>query len=720
MIDIFSNLNGRQTEAVKATEGRIKVVAGAGSGKTRVLAHRYAHLVNNLGIDPANILCTTFTNKAAREMRQRISKMVAAGNANDFVCTIHGLCVKILRRDIYRMGWPATFTILDESDTELISKQVLELHNLDRTKKSVSVLLEAVADFKRSRGNGFISEFMLPQSPQFVNTEGFGPVESFIHYQALNYCLNFDDILAFALYLLDNFTEVREHWQDKLNYIMVDEAQDCNASDWTIVETMAAKYGNLFIVGDPDQAIYEWRGARPEMFVDWECNRLILLDQNYRSTPNILDVANSIIANNKQRIPKDLYTRRDAMQLVTHFHAKNDAEEAKWIADRIEEMVAQGNTYSDFAILFRASHQSRSLEQELLRRELPYVIWGGVRFFDRKEVKDALSYLRLIANDADNLSFARIVNTPSRAFGATSLKKIQQLSENSGRSNMEELRRNLELWKGKKAYRPLKAFISLIEQCRSIMPVSSVSELLNYTLKESGLTRMLRDDPETERLENIDELLSSIRLYEEQHAEDGDLSLIQYLQEVALYTNADYQNDNGCIKLMTVHQSKGLEFPCVFIIGLSEGAFPSHKSLRERKKKALEEERRLMYVAVTRAEDRLYLTEAEGFNVQSHSEKFPSRFLREIKEQFLIQEGDLDPTVWEGSEMAARAIDCEIMPPPRQEIPFAVGSRVLHEYLGIGEVIEISPDGSKAKVRFGADERSDRYISTSILKPLAN
>lgn len=719
MENIFDNLNPQQAEAVKATEGRIKVVAGAGSGKTRVLAHRYAHLVNNLGIDPGNILCTTFTNKAAREMRTRISRMVSAGNANDFVCTIHGFCVKILRRDIYRLGWPATFTIVDEDDAELLAKQVLELHGLDRTKKSVSLLFESVSDFKHTHGDSYIDEYMLPDSPKFQESADFLPAESFIHYQALNYCLAFDDILFFAMYLLDNFREVREYWQDQLNYIMVDEAQDCNASDWTIIEMMAAKYGNLFVVGDPDQAIYEWRGARPEMFVEWKHDRQIILAENYRSTPDILDVANCIIANNKSRIPKDLFTSRQPVDKVLHFHARNDAEEAVWIADRIERMVADGRSYSDFAVLYRASHQSRSLEQELLKRGLPYVIWGGVRFFERREVKDALAYLRLVANDSDNLSFSRIVNVPSRSFGATSLKKIQSLSEQTGRSCLTELRDNIELWKGKKAYKPLKMFLKLVDECRAIMEISSVSELLNYILKESGLTQMLREDPETERLENIDELLASIRLYEQQHTDD-DITLSRYLQDIALYTNADYKADNQSVKLMTVHQSKGLEFPCVFIIGLSEGAFPSHRSLRERKAKALEEERRLMYVAVTRAEESLFLTEAEGYNVQTRTEKFPSRFIMEINRQFLIREGKMDSSVWEGTKSMIKAIECEMAPPVRQEIGLHVGMQVVHEYLGIGTIIEISADGGKIKVRFGADERSDRYLSANIVKPLAN
>lgn len=712
---IFDGLNDRQREAVEATEGCIKVVAGAGSGKTRVLAHRFAHLVNNLGIDPANILCTTFTNKAAQEMRTRISRMVEGGKSNDFVCTIHGFCVKVLRRDIHRLGWPASFTILDEDDSEQLSKQVLELHGLDRTKKTVKELGDAVALFKHFGCKDYISKYMLPHSPAFNDTAGFDEVQTYVHYQAMNYCLEFDDIIAFALYILDTYSEVLEYWQDTLNYIMVDEAQDCNRSDWTIATLMAGKYGNLFVVGDPDQAIYEWRGACPTDFVTWECDREIILAENYRSTPNILDVANCVISNNKNRIPKDLYTLRPATDRVMHFHARNDAEEAEWIAGRISSEVEAGtSSYSDFAVLYRASHLSRSLEQVLLREKIPYVIWGGVRFFERKEIKDALAYLRLIAGD-DNLAFTRIINTPKRHFGPASLTKLKYLASEAGAGLYPTLKDKIGEWEGTKAGSSLLEFVRLIESCRELKATLSVSELLNHVLKASGLTAMLRDDPDTDRLENIDELISSIRLYETQH-EGDDVTLETYLQDIALYTNADYRNDGQSVKMMTIHQSKGLEFPTVFIIGMSEGVFPSHRSLRERKQAALEEERRLMYVAVTRAEKRLYLTEAEGFNFQTRTDKYPSRFLTEIKQQFIVQEGHIDDRLWEGSKTLSRAIDNEIAPPPAGTL--FPGDTVSHKYLGTGTVTEVSPDGSKIKVRFGDSASTERYIASKMLTKL--
>lgn len=714
MVDVFANLNGRQRHAVESTEGRIKVVAGAGSGKTRVLAHRFAHLVNNYGIDPGNILCMTFTNKAAQEMRSRISRLVSPGNTNDFVCTIHGFCVKVLRRDIYRLGFPKTFTILDEEDGESLAKQVLDKFGMDRTKKTVKDLKIAVNEFKKTRED-YISEYMLPESLQGKDTSKFNIIETYIHYQVKNYALDFFDIICFTLHILHNFDEVRLYWQEKLNYIMVDEVQDCNGPDWAIMKIMSARYNNLFIVGDPDQAIYEWRGAVPDAFIEWECDEEIILAENYRSTPNILDVANSVISNNKSRIPKNLYTSKPSLSQVVHYHAENDAKEAEWIVKQIEKLVAGGAEYSDFAILFRASYLSRAIEQALLKKQVPYVIWGTVRFFERKEIKDSISYLRLIANN-DDLAFSRIVNTPSRKFGDISLKKLKEYSEQENKPLFNILKEHLDEWKSTKAFDSLRTFIRLIEECRELREVSSISELLNYVLKESGLTDCYRNDQDVDRLENIEELISSIRYYEMVN-EDNDITLENYLQDIALYTNADCKENGKTVKLMTVHQSKGLEFPYVFVCGLSEGVFPSHRALRERKIKALEEERRLMYVAITRAEKGLYLTEGEGFNFQTRTDKYPSRFLTEIKKNYLIQEGHMDETLWNGSKLLADAIDAEIADKPKNE-EITPGVQVNHQFFGDGIVQSISEDGVKCKVRFGADETTDRFIILNALTVL--
>ncbi len=725
---IFDALNDLQREAVAATEGEVRLVAGAGSGKTRVLVHRFAHLVNNFGIDPANILCMTFTNKAAQEMRTRISALVGAGSVNDFVCTIHGFCVKVLRRDIYRLGFPANFTILDEADTEQLAKQVLDLHGLDRTKKEVRQLSREVAQFKYAVCPKYIERYMLPSSPRFSDTAGMTPSESYIHYQTLNYCLDFDDLVLFTLYIFDRFAEVRQYWQQTLNYVMIDEAQDCNSSDWKIIRIITALYRNLFAVGDPDQAIYEWRGARPAEFIDWKADTTIILPQNYRSTPEILDVANSIISHNRRRIPKELFTRNSPGTRPVHIHCSDETHEARAIVRETERLHRDGSAYGSMAILYRASYMSRALEQELLRRNIPYTIWGGVRFFERKEIKDALAYLRLIARN-DNLSFARIVNTPSRRFGNTSLGKIRDYSRHENIPCYQALKLHIEEWKGTRAYKPLQEFITLIEEARAAMLSTSVSELLNKVLKESGLTRMLREDPETERLENVEELLNSVRHYESRRDQD-EISLPVYLQDIAMYTNADHRQEGDCVRLMTIHQSKGLEFDHVAVCGLSEGIFPSHRALRERRAVALEEERRLMYVAVTRARRTLCLTESEGYNVQSSTDKYPSRFLAEISDGLLLHEGKAAPSLWEGSRMLARSIDAETgitataSPDGGPGMGDAAatlrpGQRVVHRYFGIGTIIEIDRGGMKARVRFGDDAASERSLLTRVLSPLA-
>lgn len=716
MIDVFKGLNEQQKKAVAAIDGIYKVVAGAGSGKTRVIVHRYAHLVNDLGIDPGNILCTTFTNKAAQEMRFRISKMVAPGNTNDFVCTIHGFCVKVLRRDIYRLGFPESFSIMDEADSEHLAKLVLDAHGLDRTRKSVRKLLKDVDYYKRLGCRDYINQYMLPNSPNGRRTKDFSPVETFINYQTLNYTLDFQDLIKFAIYILYSFDDSREYWQEKLNYIMVDETQDLNKNDWHLINIISNLYNNLFIVGDPDQAIYEWRYASPSIFVNYPCDEQIILNQNYRSTPNILDVANCIITNNKERIPKDLFTTKPPAEAVTHFHGKSEKEEAEWIVSKINKLVKEKHTYSDFAILYRASHLSRPIEQALLRDKVPYVIWGGIRFFERKEIKDALSYLKLIAHD-DNLAFSRIVNVPSRSFGKVSLDKIIDLANSQGCSYYIALKNNIHIWHNTKAHKHLRHFISLIDECREYKDLFSISELTNYVLKESGLTDFYRNDPEEDRLENIEELVSSIRNYETVH-EDDDISLDKYLQDISLYTNADYKVSGKTVRLMTVHQSKGLEFPIVFVCGLSEGIFPSHRALRDRGESALEEERRLMYVAVTRAEELLFLTESEGYNFVSHTDKFPSRFLTEIKKELLIQEGKIEDALWEGSKMLADAIDTECQIKTTEFTPF-IGMRVTHQYFGIGEIVFVGEDKMRVKVQFGSDARSIRSLLVSSIKPEA-
>ena len=632
MVDIFDKLNIKQREAVVATEGKVRVTAGAGSGKTRVLTHRYAYLVNELGISPSNILCVTFTNKAANEMKKRIANMVNGGNVNDFVCTIHGFCVKFLRKEIFRLGFPLNFSILDEEDTKDLAKQVMEEFNINATQVTVKQFLNGISIYKKnSHEPSYVEKYMLPQS---IN-EGADETERYLQLQLKNFSLDFNDLILFTIYILEHFEDAKVYWQEKLNYIMVDEAQDFNGTNWNIINTLSAIYNNLFIVGDPDQAIYEWRGANPNLFLEFKPDTDIILDMNYRSTPNILDIANSVIKNNKKRIEKNLFTTKEKGNIVVHYHGKNDVEESDWIANQILHIKESGYDYSDCAILYRASYLSRSIEQALLKKQIKYVVWGGIRFFERKEIKDALAYLRLVANK-DELSLRRIVNVPSRRFGKAAMEKVLTISNDKNVSLYDALK----MFAVESDNEAIRNFVQLVDEAELAKKNYTISDLLDYLLNHSGYMEMLRTDSDEDRLENLEELLNSIKYYEQINRDD-DVSLEAYLQDIALYTNADYKNDGPTAKLMTIHQAKGLEFPFVFICGLTEGIFPSHRSIRERKENALEEERRLMYVAITRAEKGLFLTESEGYNAITKSDKYPSRFIGEIADGLINVEGEL-------------------------------------------------------------------------------
>ena len=722
----LEDLNSRQREAVTATEGRVRVIAGAGTGKTKALTYRYAYLVNVLGIDPANILCLTFTNKAAAEMRSRIALMVHSGDYNDFVCTLHGFCVKFLRKEIYRLGFPKSFTILDEEDAKALAKECMDELGIKRTEKTVKKFLDGIAAEKAL--NGYIEAYMLPGNVITDAMRRTGNLACFVSRQLKGWALDFDDLMNFTLFILDRFPDAREYWQEQLNYIMVDEAQDCNTDDWNLIEKLGAKHRNIFVVGDPDQCIYEWRGAKPARFVQFASDKDIVLDENYRSTPKILDIANCVIANNKNRIPKDLFTRRAEGRAVIHFHGKTEKEETDWIVSQIRLLLDGGASPQDIAILYRSSWQSRALEQALLSEQLAYVIWGGIRFFERKEIKDTIAYLRLLANPDDDLSFLRIINMPSRKLGRAFLDRLRDLAAAEGAS----LFRTLEKHAPELGKPSAEAFVQLITEGRERVGQVTVSDLMNQMLEASGLKRVIREDQDEDRLENLDELLRSVRFYEQAHAEE-EPTLADWLQDIALYTNADYRKETRVIKLMTIHQAKGLEFPYVFITGLSEGTFPNMRTIREYKKNGEEEERRLMYVAITRAEKALFLTESEGYNVATKMSKYPSRFLAEIKKNMVVVEGTIPEELWRGTRNLVHVLDEENFVPEvlgatvaarsgadgfaddraAYNSPFQVGQTVSHAIFGIGTILSASNDFSTFQVRFS--DGATRHLRASFL-----
>ena len=690
-MDILQGLNDKQKEAVIAIDGNIRVTAGAGSGKTRVLAHRYAFLVNEVGINPSNILCMTFTNKAAQEMKNRISKMVHVGNVNDFVCTIHGFCVKFLREEIFRLGFPSNFAIIDEEDSKTLSKQIFDEFGYSKQEVTIKQFLTEIRQAKSH--SPYVEQLVATQRDEADTANYSKDFVRYVDLQLKNFALDFDDLIHYTLYILASYEDVRDKWQNRINYLMIDEAQDCSCSDWQIIDSIQGEHHNVFIVGDPDQCIYEWRGATPADFINFKADKDIILSENYRSTPDILNVANSIITNNKLRIKKDLFTEKGNGKIVVHYHAPSEVKEGDWIAKQIENIVKGGAKYSDFAILYRASYQSRFIEQALLRKHIQYTVWGGVRFFERKEIKDALAYLRLFAYH-DDISFVRIINVPSRKFGKKSLERLISIAEGEKISLFEALCKNITLFRKPEIIK----FIHLFNDAESYKENHSISDTLDYLLKESGYKDLLRLDDDQERIDNLQELLNSVKYYEEVNKNEENLSVETYLQDIALYTNADYKKDMPTVKLMTIHQSKGLEFPYVIVCGLTEGIFPSHRAIRERREKALEEERRLMYVAVTRAEKILMLTESEGYNYTTKTAKYPSRFLHEIGTNLIKVEGNLDPVLFEGTKYNIELLDDELNGSIKSFLK--VGDTVKHKFFGTGTIEAVNAQQRSYTVKF--------------------
>ncbi|MBR1435672.1 MAG: UvrD-helicase domain-containing protein [Bacteroidales bacterium] len=689
----LSSLTEEQESAVKATEGHIRVVAGAGSGKTRTLVYRYAYLLNDMGIPQSDILCMTFTNKAAQEMKTRISALCPGGVVGDFVTTIHGFCVKFLRKEIYRLGLPENYLIYDEEDMKALVKEVMEECGIPRKKGIVGNYMEELGKFKAA--TPYIEKFVL-------RTASFNPSDvpifgKMILRQRRYFALDFDDLLYYTLYILENFPEVKAQWQQQFQYIMVDEVQDCDKSEWKLFTILSEQFGNLFVVGDADQAIYEWRGAHPELFVNWTPDTDVYLKNNFRSLPNIVCLSDCIIGNNQNRLPRTSITMRPASGFRTKlFHCKHEMAEAEKTASVLKNLNRKEHlAWKDMAILYRATYLSRAIEQTFIREKIPYVIWGGVRFFERREIKDALSYLRLAALD-DDLSFKRIANVPSRKIGKKTMALLQGYAAGKGCSLFTALAESGLASKNAAAGR----FVETILEARRFLDKKSISALLELLLDSSGLLEMYRVDTEEERLENLQELLKSIRLYEEENKNEEDLSVNKYLQDIALYTNADYRKDDDKVRLMTVHQAKGLEFPLVWIYGLNEGVLPSHRTIRERGEAGLEEERRLMYVACTRAMDRLYFSESEGYNVQNSQAKYPSRFIREAEDcqgPLYDIEGPFRQELWNGTDGLIRALE----EPQRKRVSlFEEGDKVHHIVFGDGEIVKENEDEGTVSVRF--------------------
>ncbi len=730
IFDAFKGLNDPQKEAVRTTEGYVRVIAGAGSGKTKALVNRYVYLINELGISPANILCVTFTNKAAQEMKSRVAKVVAAENVGEYICTYHGFCVKVLREDITKLSYPHSFTIIDDDDQKSILKEVYEELGLKISDFTYKSILKHIQDLKCGSliplgvvPPDYIVEYIDNIDEQKrIAFENFSdnPIWKcyvrFLQKQKKGFYIDFTDVITFALHILKDKEDVRKKWQKRLDYIMVDETQDNSLAQWSLVGILQGYYNNLFIVGDPDQSIYGWRGSTPNGLLNFDRDyspcKTIILNQNYRSTPNILGAANAVISNNVNRIKKDLYSQKPELNNITHFHGKNEQEEGEYIAKTIISHIDKGAKLSDFAVLYRASYISRFVEQALIKFKLPYVVYGGIRFFERREIKDVLSYMRMAGN-ADDISFKRTINLPSRKLGKVYIANLSEVAQRDGITLYEALVQNISLPKFDKP--SAREYIRIVEEAKQLSATYSISDLAQHLLNETQLLEIYRNEGDEERLENIQELIDSMLRYEKDNVDEDDLELNQYLQDITLYTNLDQKENGENIRIMTIHQSKGLEFPIVFVAGMCESTFPSIKAIKQYRKEGLEEERRLAYVAITRAEDQLYLTESEGFNIQNRCEKFPSRFIFEIGSNFIIREGCLTDELEMGAKRYIKSVDNMLL---REKVLLEVGQIIEHRIFGIGEVVECDIEKDSATIQFVDIERPKHFTLTNITNNL--
>lgn len=693
-------LNAAQLEAVTTTEGYVRVIAGAGTGKTRTLTERFAYLVNELGILPGNILCVTFTNKAANEMRNRI-KRLTGGNDTGYINTFHGFCVSVLREDGHEIQYPKSFLVLDNGDIDAMLQIIYEERGLTLRNMTFSQARDMIEMQKLVERPEYYRD-MLSLSLEELYKKYWAATKphdiifyGYLYQEKKCFGVDYNDLLVFVLYIFARNPEIRLKWQQRLEYIMVDEFQDIDAIQYQLMEVLAAYHKNLFVVGDPDQTIYTWRGANVRYLLDFDerfqDTHTVMMLENYRSVPQVLDVANSLIAKNKERIPKDLVAVRKDHGPTVWRHAKSSAEEAQWITQGVQSLHKAGVPYRAIAVLYRAHYVSRSIEEAFLKARIPHTIYSGVPFFGRKEVKDALSYLRMIAYQ-DDLSFARVVNVPKRNMGKRRMTFLREEAENRDCSLYEALQLTIEneIFKGTKA----KEFVALVEEFRHSYEGRPVSEVLSALLNESGYEKTLRTEGGQERLDNLAELKQSIYEFETTCGEE--VTLEQYLSQIALLSNLDAFDDaQDKVRLMTIHSAKGLEFPHVFLCSMSEGILPSRKTMTF---EAMEEERRLAFVALTRARDGLYLTEAEGTG-HENMPRYPSRFLLEIDPATL--EFSNPPT--EVQMQQARSAygftdkwiaDMSVAP------EFSVGDRVVHSVFGEGEIQDIDREKRAYVIQF--------------------
>ncbi|MCI5685785.1 MAG: DNA helicase PcrA [Enterococcus gallinarum] len=708
--ELLANMNPRQKEAVMHTEGPLLLMAGAGSGKTRVLTHRIAYLIEEKNVNPWNILAITFTNKAAREMKERVNQLLGSGGEDVWVSTFHSMCVRILRRDVDQIGYSRNFTIIDTSEQNTLMKRVLKELNIDPKKYDPRSILGAISNAK--------NELLTPAD--YENQQGslFEQIvgRCYALYQKElrnNQCMDFDDLIMNTIRLFKENEDTLQFYQRKFHYIHVDEYQDTNHAQYTLVNLLADRFKNLCVVGDADQSIYGWRGANMQNILDFEKDypdaAVILLEQNYRSTQTILNAANQVIKNNRNRPDKNLWTENRAGEKITYYRGDSERDEARFIVSEMQKQIAdKGRKFGDFAVLYRTNAQSRVIEEMLLKANVPYTMVGGRKFYDRKEIRDILAYLSAIANPSDSLSLERIINVPKRGIGATSVEKLREFASLHEWSLLEAAM-NVDLANiSGKAGKELGSFGMMMDQFAQMIPYLSVTELTKEILDKTGYKQDLINQNNLEsqsRLENLEEFLTVTqefdKRFEAQNEDDADAleeKLTVFLNDLALLSDVDsYEEESSQVTLMTLHAAKGLEFPVVFLIGLEENIFPLSRALMEESE--LEEERRLAYVGITRAEEELFLTNAFSRTLYGRTQyNRPSRFVEEIEQDLLQSLGERTQP-----KGAAASFQPKVFKPtytqPRQSTvssrqtttaagnQWQVGGKVNHKKWGVGTIV---------------------------------
>ncbi len=709
--ELLNGMNPRQKEAVLHTDGPLLLMAGAGSGKTRVLTHRIAYLIEEKEVNPWNILAITFTNKAAKEMKERVNAILASGGEDVWVSTFHSMCVRILRRDVDFIGYNRNFTIIDSSEQLTLMKRILKELNIDPKKYDPRSILGTISQAKNSLQTP--QDFAKMQGSYYeeIVAKCYAAYQKELQY---NQCMDFDDLIMNTIRLFEEHPDSLTYYQNKFHYIHVDEYQDTNHAQYTLVNLLAGRFRNLCVVGDADQSIYGWRGADMQNILDFEKDypdaAVILLEQNYRSTKNILSAANQVIENNSNRKPKNLWTENKEGNKITYYRADNERDETRFIVDRMQEEIRSNHrNYGDFAILYRTNAQSRAMEETLLKANIPYKMVGGHKFYDRKEIKDILAYLNVLANPQDSISFERIVNSPKRGIGPGSIEKLRSFAF-LHEWPLLEAAQNVELANiGGKAGQQLGSFGEMIQEVTQMIPYLTVTELTKEVLDRSGYLEDLKIQNTLEaqaRIENLEEFLTVTqefdKQFEQQNEEDADApeeKLTVFLNDLALVSDIDnLEEDASQVTLMTLHAAKGLEFPVVFLIGLEEGVFPLSRALMEESE--LEEERRLAYVGITRAEEALYLTNAFSRTLYGRTQyNRPSRFVEEIDQELLEIEG-MRPTPKKTPVFAKKTAYSYKQPETAvvssksatggEKNSWKPGDKVKHKKWGLGTVVRVS------------------------------